>query len=65
MWFTKIINRFWNEFIVPDWKAEEMILNKEISLKDCSPAEVESSNNVSKPGTQSEFEAKAPKNSKK
>ena len=58
MGFTKIINKFGNEFIVPDWKAEEMIHNKEIELKDCTPVEVEHALNTELPETQSEFEAK-------
>lgn len=62
--FTKIINKFGNEFVVPDWKAEEMILNKEISLKDCTSVEVETSRNTEKPQTQREFEASAPKGKK-
>ena len=64
MWFTKITNKFWNEFIVPDWKAEEMILNKEITIKDCEVVEVETANNVEKPQTQAEFEKTAPKSKK-
>ena len=64
MWFTRITNKFGNKFIVPDWKVEEMILNKEITIKDCKPIEVETANNVDKPQTQTEFEKTAPKSKK-
>lgn len=65
MEFTKITNRFWKKFIVADWKAEEMINNKEISIKDCEKVKVESSANTEKPQTKAEFEAVAPKATKK
>jgi hypothetical protein len=42
-----------------------MILNKEITLKDCEPVEVESARNVEKPQTQAQFEAVAPKGKNK
>jgi hypothetical protein len=41
-----------------------MILNKEITIKDCKPVEVETANNVDKPQTQTEFEKTAPKSKK-
>ena len=46
MWFTRITNKFGNKFIVPDWKVEEMILNKEITIKDCKLVEVKTANNI-------------------
>ncbi len=57
MWFSKIVNKFWNTFEVPDWRAEEMIKNKEISIKDVTPITVEYSNNTQKPQTKEEFES--------
>jgi hypothetical protein len=52
MEFTKITNKFGNKFLVPTWKAEEMILNKEISIKDCETVEVSEARNTEKPQTQ-------------
>jgi hypothetical protein len=41
-----------------------MILNKEISIKDCETVEVSEARNTEKPQTQWEFEAVAPKSKK-
>jgi hypothetical protein len=61
MEFTRITNKFGNKFLVPTWKAEEMILNKEISIKDCETVEVETAKNTEKAQTKEQFEAVAPK----
>lgn len=51
---AKIINKFWKEFYVPEWKAKKMMLDWEIT--DFSIEEVEKVKNFDKPQTQRDFE---------